>query len=109
MKGAAAVDRRVVIKLFDKAINKSPTGFETRNTTTGREVIAKQGGVGRSEFYKAAAAGMTPAVVFTVSEADYDDERMIEFDGKVFRLIRSYPVANRKIELVCEGVEPNDD
>lgn len=103
------MDRRVVIKLFDRAINKSPTGFETRNTATGREVIAKQGGVGRSEFYKAAAAGMTPAVTFTVSEADYDHERMIEFDGKVYKVIRSYPVPNRKIELVCQGVEPNDD
>ena len=49
------MNRRVVIKLFDKTITKSKTGFETRNDTTGREVYAEQGGVGRSEFYKAAA------------------------------------------------------
>lgn len=101
--------RRVVIKLFDKTISKDATGFETRNDVTGREVCAEQGGVGRSEFYKAAAAGMTPAVTFDVSEADYHDERLIDFDGKVYKVLRSYPLPNRKIELVCQGVEPNDD
>lgn len=103
------MNRRVVIKLFDKTISKSDTGFETRNETTGREVYAEQCGVGRSEFYKAAAAGMTPAVTFIVSEADYQEERLIEYNSKVFKLIRSYPIPNRKIELVCQGVEPNDD
>lgn len=103
------MNRRVVIKLFDKTVSKSNTGFETRNDTTGRDVYAEQGGVGRSEFYKAAAAGMSPAVTFTVSEADYKNERLINFDGKVYKVIRSFPLPNRKIELVCQGVEPNDD
>ena len=48
-----------MIKLLEKTVSKSSTGFETRNTTEGREIIAEQGGVGRSEFYKAAAAGQT--------------------------------------------------
>lgn len=103
------MNRRVVIKLFDKTVSKSNTGFETRNDTTGRDVYAEQGGVGRSEFYKAAAAGMSPAVTFTVSEADYKNERLINFDGMVYKVIRSFPLPNRKIELVCQGVEPNDD
>ena len=103
------LNRRVVIKLYDKTVTRSPTGFETRNETTGREVYAEQGGVGRSEFYKAAAAGMTPAVTFVVSEGDYLEERLIDFSGKTYKLIRSYPLPNRKIELVCQGVEPNDD
>lgn len=103
------MNRRVIIKLFDKTVSKSNTGFETRNDTTGRDVYAEQGGVGRSEFYKAAAAGMSPAVTFTVSEADYKNERLINFDGKVYKVIRSFPLPNRKIELVCQGVEPNDD
>ena len=85
------MNRRTVIKLLEKTVSKSSTGFETRNTTEGREIIAEQGGVGRSEFYKAAAAGMTPAVTFT------------------YKVLRSYPTPNRKVELVCQGVEPNDD
>ena len=40
------MNRRVVIKLYDRTINKSATGFETRNDTTGREVYAEQGGGG---------------------------------------------------------------
>ncbi len=103
------MNRRVVITLFAKTVRKDETGFETRNDTTGRDVYAEQGGVGRSEFYKAAAAGMTPAVTFTVSEADYNNERLINFDNKVYKVLRTYPLPNRKIELVCQGVEPNDD
>ena len=90
-----------MIKLLEKTVSKSGTGFETRNTTAGREIIAEQGGVGRSEFYKAAAAGMT--------EADYQQERLIEYNGKTYKVLRSYPTPNRKVELVCQGGEPNDD
>ena len=103
------MNRRVVITLFAKTVRKDETGFETRNDEIGREVFAEQSGVGRSEFYKAAAAGMTPAVTFTVSEADYNNERLINFDNKVYKVLRTYPLPNRKIELVCQGVEPNDD
>lgn len=101
--------RRVVIMLLDKTVSRSKTGFETRNQAAGREVCAEQGGIGRSEFYKAAAVGMIPEVAFTVSEADYRKERLIRFDGKLYRVIRSYPLPNRKVELVCQGEAPNDD
>ena len=109
-KGAAPVlNRRCVICLLNKTVSKSKTGFQRRNTDSGREVIAQQGGVNRNEFYKAAAVGMTPSVVFIVSESDYQEERLIRFDGKLYRVIRSYPLPNRKIELVCQGEAPNDD
>ena len=52
---------------------------------------------------------MPPAVTFTVSEADYQQERLIEYNGKTYKVLRSYPTPNRKVELVCQGVEPNDD
>lgn len=103
------LNRRCVICLLNKTVSKSKTGFQRRNTDSGREVIAQQGGVNRSEFYKAAAVGMTPSVVFIVSESDYQEERLIRFDGKLYRVIRSYPLQNRKIELVCQGEAPNDD
>lgn len=101
--------RRTVITLFEKTVSTSETGFETRNAQRGREVFAEQGGVGRTEFYKAAAVGMAPAVTFTVSEADYRGEKLIGYEGKRFRVIRTYPIASRKMELVCEGEAPNDD
>ena len=103
------LNRRCVICLLNKTVSKSKTGFQRRNTASGREVIAQPGGVNRNEFYKAAAVGMTPSVVFIVSEADYQEERLIRFDGKLYRVIRSYPLSNRKIELVCQGEAPNDD
>ena len=116
------LNRRCVICLLNKTVSKSKTGFQRRNTDSGREVMSHPAwgawieilsagvpGVNRNEFYKAAAVGMTPSVVFIVSEADYQEERLIRFDGKLYRVIRSYPLSNRKIELVCQGEAPNDD
>ena len=103
------LNRRCVICLLNKTVSKSKTGFQQRSMDAGRDIVAQQGGVKRNEFYKATAVGMTPSAVFIVSEADYQEERLIRFDGKLYRVIRSYPLPNRKIELVCQGEAPNDD
>jgi hypothetical protein len=103
------IDRRCVITLLDKAVNKTATGFQTRNTDNGREVVAWIGNVKRSEFYSAAAVGMKPAAVFRVNEADYSGEKLLIHEGKRYRLIKTYQLPTRQIELTCEGEAPNDD
>lgn len=105
----AIVKRRVIIKLLDKIITRSETGFQTRNEEKGRAICAFVSGVGRAEFYRAAAVGMKPSVTFTVFGGDYARERLVKYDNKIYRVVRSYPIENRMIELVCEGMEPNDD
>lgn len=99
--------RRCTIRLLDNTVTSSATGFQTRNKVKGREVYARIGGVTRSEFYAAAAAGKKPAAVFVVSEADYMNEALLIYDGKRYRVLKSYPLPNRKIELTCEGDAPN--
>lgn len=101
--------RRCTIELMEKKYEKSPTGFEKRNETDGRTVCAETSGVGRTEFYKAASVGMNPKIIFTVSEADYAEEKIIKYEKKLFRVIRTYPIGGRKIEITAEGLEPNDD
>lgn len=100
---------RCEIKLINHDTVMSDTGFQTRNTTEGRMVLAESAGVKRNEFYKAAAVGMKPAAVFVVSMADYDNERLLLYDRKLYRVLRTYPLARRRVELTCEGCEPNDD
>jgi len=102
------MNRRVELNLLDKVINKSSTGFQSYNFTTGRTVLGTQGNVTRSEFYQAAAAGMQPSAVFIISEADYDDEKYLIHSGKRYRILRTYRLNGRKVELTCEGDAPND-
>ena len=101
------MNRRCFITLLDNTVETSATGFQKHNKTEGREVTAQIVSVRRTEFYAAAAAGMKPAAVFIVSEADYCDEVFLIHEEKRYRVIRTYRLSGRKIELTCEGDAPN--
>lgn len=47
--------------------------------------------VTRSEFYTAREHGIEPLFTFSLSEyADYNGEKIVEYNGKRYRVIRSY-------------------
>ena len=78
----------------------------------GNEVITYQDsqvyvmprGVYQSEFYNAAQAGLHPSITFVLTNrADYHGERLIEFEGKLYNVIRVDWTAQRdRIALICE-------
>ena len=62
--------------------------------------------VGRSEYYQAHAQGLEPSVVFTFTdEADYSGERILRWNNKYYRVIRTY-VDGLGIEITCEEIAP---
>ncbi len=63
--------------------------------------------VGRSEFYNAAVTGLKPALVFIVHGYEYSGEQTVKFDGKRYKVIRSYAVDFEELELTCEKVLAN--
>lgn len=59
-------------------------------TRTEREVYVQPRSVYASEFYNAAQAGMKPSItLFLANRADYHDEKVVEFHGREFRVIRA--------------------
>lgn len=78
----------------------------------GNEVITYQNnqvyvmprGVYNAEFYNAAQAGLHPTITFVLAnKADYNGERLIEWEGKSYNVIRTDWTAQRdKISLICE-------
>ena len=58
----------------------------------------------QSEFYNASQNGLHPSITFTLTNrADYDGERLIEWNGKLYNIIRADWSAQRdSIALVCE-------
>lgn len=43
-----------------------------------------------SEFYSAAQLGIHPSIVLTIANrADYGDQKMIEYEGKVYDVVRA--------------------
>jgi SPP1 family predicted phage head-tail adaptor len=56
-----------------------------------REVFCQIRSVTRSEFYAAANAGLEPQFVIRLADfAEYDNEQIVEYEGEVFSIIRTY-------------------
>ena len=72
-------------------------------TYTKRKVYVMPRGVYASEFYNAAQAGLHPSITFEMTNrADYQGERLIEFENEVYNIIRDdWNAQKDKIALVC--------
>lgn len=70
-------------------------------TTT---VLCGKKSASRSEFYNAAAAGLRPASIFVVHAYEYSDERLVEFEGARYRVLRTYATDIEEVELTVEKV-----
>lgn len=82
---------------YDAAGNESIT-YEDR------VVYVQPRGVYSSEFYNAAQAGLHPEITFEIANrADYDGEKLIEYRGALYNVIRVDWTAQRdKVRLICE-------
>ncbi len=77
--------------------------FETV-TETSRQVYCSVRTVGMTEAYTAMSHGLHPEFVFTLSDwSDYEGEKLCEYHGVRYRIIRTYR-ANQGIELTVEEV-----
>lgn len=82
---------------YDKYGNEIETLIE-------KDVFVQPRSVYQSEFYNAAQHGLKPSITFFISNrADYDDEKIVEYNGKTYQVIRVDWKAQRDgINLVCE-------
>lgn len=73
-------------------------------TYTDNEVYVMPRGVYNAEFYNAAQAGLHPSITFELTnKADYNGEKLIEWNGVLYNIIRTDWTAQRdKISLICE-------
>ena len=73
-------------------------------SVTETSVFVQPRGVYNAEFYNAAQAGLHPSITFELTnKADYNGEKVIEWEGKDYNIIRTDWNAQRdKISLICE-------
>lgn len=74
------------------------------NADSERAVFAVECGVKRNEFYQAQAIGMSPTITFQCFSFDYEGEKIVRYNGKEYRVIRSYPLDGERLELVCGDI-----
>lgn len=82
---------------FDEAGNEIPSIQETT-------VYVQPRGVYQSEFYNAAQLGLKPSItLYIANRADYNGEKVLEYEGTEYDVIRVDWSAQRDgISLVCE-------
>lgn len=73
-------------------------------TYTDNEVYVMPRGVYNAEFYNAAQAGLHPSITFVLAnKADYNGEKLIEWNEVYYNVIRTDWTAQRDaISLICE-------
>lgn len=89
--------------LISQTIESDDVGNEIP-VETRRKIFCAMKSARANEFYSAAVNGMKPELVFTIYEFEYKDEQKAEFQGKKYRIIRTYMKNSREMELVCERV-----
>lgn len=58
--------------------------------------------IGSAEFYRAATTSFKPAITLVLADYyDYNDEPIVEYEGKLYDVIRTYRKNNR-LELVLQ-------
>lgn len=78
-------------------------GNEIQSVTTSSVYVMPRG-VFNAEFYNAAQAGLHPSITFELTNrADYHGEKVIEWEGKDYNVIRTdWNAQMDKIRLICE-------
>lgn len=75
---------------------------------TRREVFAQLGNIGMREFYAANASDFHPEAKFILTDYfDYEGEKLVEYNGELFRVLRTYR-NGQELELTVERA-PVDD
>ena len=72
-----------------------PVTAETR-----RDVFCRKASIGQKEFYQAHAVGLQPELKLVLADyLDYNGEQLAEYEGQLFRVLRTYR-AGQELELV---------
>ena len=81
----------------------SPHGVHAAPKMTERMVYCQVASVGRSEFYMANQAGMSPEYVLKLSDtAEYQKEMELRFRGEKWKILRTYMTGDGGIELIVQ-------
>lgn len=90
-----------VIKLLKQTKERDSRGV-WRKDRTPHEVFAQVKSVTRNEFFEGGRNGLNPEFQFTVFKGDYDEETVLEYEGKRYAIYRTYITSGDYIELYAE-------
>ncbi|MFD2442930.1 phage head closure protein [Bacillus sp. CGMCC 1.16607] len=90
-----------IIYLINVSLESDELKNQIEKTAEKRQTFAEKKSVRQSEYYQAAVSGLKPEIVFLVWTLEYQGESKLEYEGKVYSIIRTFE-KNGFTELVCE-------
>lgn len=92
---------RDTVDLVTTTQTQNAYGEYVDGTPSKRTVFANKKSIRQSEFYQAHAQGIRPEVMFEVRVIDYTDETRLEYDSKLYYIVRTYSKNDETVELIC--------
>lgn len=96
------MDRSDIITLIPTTQAVDQYGVQKTVEGTPREVMCQVDSVTRAEFFDGGRNGLNPELVFRVFFADYNDETLLEYNGKKYGIYRTYYRRDDFVELYAE-------
>lgn len=84
---------------IERAQNENGYQVETETRT---EVFVDVRSIKRSEFYQSLQAGRALSLAFLVRACDYAGQERLAYDGREYRVVRTYTKDGELLELNCE-------
>lgn len=97
------MDRSDVILLIKETPIQS-SSFIWTSTETSTEVFCDVRSVTQTEWFEAGRSGIVhPAFIFIINRNEYDNEKIVEYNGQRYGVYRTYMAKNEDLELHCEA------
>ena len=93
------------IKLVDVVVTEDADGYETTVETLTEVKCDSGNGVTRTEFYEAYKAGLELSAAFEMWECDYGGQKIIEHNGKRYKVERAFPLGDGAVQINCSEVK----
>lgn len=68
------------------------------------KVFVNQKSAGTAEFYAALQSGIRMSAIFEVFAMDYNGQETVEYNGKTYKVRRTYSKGEDRLELHCSEV-----
>lgn len=78
-------------------------------TETRRKVYANVRSISRAEFFDAGRNGLNPSLEMVMFAPDWNNEKIVEYNGNRYTVYRTYYGRNDTLELYLERREGNVD
>ena len=96
-----------VAYLIQESYEQSDEGVLQRSFAK-RKVYVRITSVSSSEWFEGGRMGLNPQYRFTVFDGDYKGESMIDYEGLIYSIYRTYRPNKDEVELYTELRKGND-